>query len=379
MTPPWQIREHIGQTGLDELRADWLRLTGEMPHSGFAHDFEAHRAYFKHLSPSNSDFRFLALTDGSRVRAICPVEVTSQVLWRRPSRVWGLAPARINGFSLDVICPEDEARREFLPQVMRHLAAIRDSPSWLAFDRVLEGSVLWDCLKFLDQGRHCIEANGASSILDCTRAYDLVASAFSSNHRQSRRKSRRRLAERGQSRFESAATQPRLDQMFEQFLDIEASGWKGESGARGALRFHPDQLAFYRELVSALGSLGRCEIQALEVDGRAIGSKICFRCGSEFSGFKTCYDERESALTPGFLLSEYAIERCCEDPGIARYNFVSHYDWHLGFRPTVIPAYSVYIPLHAYAGSLWTQLLRLRHRHGAKLGRLLRWLRGKRP
>ena len=72
-----------------------------------------------------------------------------------------------------------------------------------------------------------------------------------------------------------------------------------KEGARGALRFHPDQLAFYGDLVESLGAAGRCEIHSLHVGDRCIAMKLCVLSGNELASFKICYDESAARLAPG--------------------------------------------------------------------------------
>ena len=375
----WHVQTFRGHGGLQALASDWKRLVDRMERSGFEHDHATHGAYFKHLSASGGEFLVLALADDSGVRAICPVEVRNEKVFRRATPTWGLAPSHLYGIALDWICPADDALAQLLPRVMRHLAQQPGGPRWFFHDRVIEGSVIWQGLAALDPGQYCLRSNGARDMLDCDQGFEALASNFSYKHGRNVAAARRRLARLGPARLERVSTQPELDGALEQFVELEATGWKGAGEQRGALRFHPDQLGFYRELVSTLGMLGRCEVHRLMVGERCIGSVLCFRNGRELAALKVCYDEREASSSPGILVMQAAAEHGCEDPGIDRLDMISHRDWLRGWRPQVTPAHALHVSLHGATAALWTRLLRLRLDQGPMARRWLGALRPERP
>jgi len=383
MKPAWSIVEFKGHSGLRDLEADWKRLVAEMPDRAPQHAYETHLAYFNHLSLAEGRFTCFALTDGDRVRAICPLEIaTDQILGRR-THLWGLS-WHLYDLRRDVICPPGEARLELLPCLVRFLRRARNGPAWLVFAGVLEGSALWECLRSLDPRAYCSRVVGAADVFACGKSFEELASRWSKKLRGNLRRAHNKLAAFADVRFENATEPPSLGREFEAFLEVEASGWKGKGGARGAIRLKPDQLAFYRELTASLRHLARCEVNAVYAEGTCIASQVCLRSGAEYAIPKIAYDEGYARVAPGQLLLERTLERCCEDPEIRRLTLVSHGEWGEDWGPEAIPVHSVYVGVGRWSGRLPVGLLRLRFAYGPRVrgwllrsrigSRIVRWL-----
>jgi hypothetical protein len=367
----WGIVEFRGRDGLRRLEADWKRVAGAMPDRSPQHAYETNLAYFSRLKTPDADCTFLALTDGTTVRAICPLESGTLKILGLPTRVWGL-PWNLHDLLRDVVCPPDEAERMFLPSLVRFLRAAPRRPGWVVFDRVLEGSALWRCLRGLDARAYCTDQTGASDVLNCGRSFDEVFAGFSQRFRRNLRAAYRKLTALPGVRFEHATDRRSLERELEVFLEIEASGWKGEAGSRGAILLKPDQLAYYRDLAALLGDLHQCEIDALYAQGRCVAAQFCLRFGPEYIILKIGYDERLARLSPGQLLIERTVERCCADPEIRRLGLVSHTEWVREWRPEVVPVHRVYVPLGRWSAPLLLSLLRLWFTRGRPVKQWLR-------
>ena len=368
----WRIHEYLGIEGLKNIKSDWLRLTQEMDSTGFNHQYETHLAYYTHLAPAEKSYRFLALTNNSKIRAICPVTVTSNSVFFKETLTFALGNPRTDSVFLDIICPDDDARPVLIPQVLRYLTELKHGVHWLVFDHVFKGSVLWECLLSSTNVPFCIDPCGAVDVINCDRSFEALTLETTPTHRKKLRRARNRAESLGALTYRAAAWQPELDQAFDTFLDLEAAGKKGAQGHRGALRFKPDQLAFYKEIVTEFGKLGRCEIHTLALNNQVIAAGIRIQSGVELASLKICYNEDHAKLSPGLLLAANATERCCAAPNISRFNLMSNYPHHKVWRPDVIPAYNVVLPLRPHLGPILVWLLRLRWLYAPKLKALLK-------
>jgi CelD/BcsL family acetyltransferase involved in cellulose biosynthesis len=217
-----------------------------------------------------------------------------------------------------------------------------------------------------------MDVMGASDVLDCTMPFDVTVSRLSRNFRRNFRKAHKMLAALSGVQFVSTSDRAGLDREFEGFLELEASGWKGDASVRGAIRLRPDLLAFYREIVATLGDSTRLEINALFAEGRRIASQLCFRSGATYTVLKITYDENYARVAPGQLLLERTLERCCRDPQVSRLSLVTGASWHRDWRPEGIPVRSVYVGLGPWTGRPLVWLLRLRFEYGPVAKRWLR-------
>jgi len=102
----------------------------------------------------------------------------------------------------------------------------------------------------------------------------------------------------------------------EEFLALEASGWKGRQGTAMVLDRY--RAAFAREAITNLAEADSVRIHTLDLDGAAIASMIVFMMAGEAYTWKTAYDERYAKYSPGKLLMAELTEWHLDDANIMR-------------------------------------------------------------
>jgi hypothetical protein len=364
----WRVIEYGGRTALERLEADWRRLYASMPLRSSAHLYEAHLAYYRHLMASPDSFRCLALTDGERVRAICPLVARQEKALGIPIPAW-VIPRHLLTPIADVICPEDDARRVLLPAIVSHLKRERCRERLITLGPLPQESVLWEGLRSLGTDACCTHVASTPFVFDCEQPFPDLMRRLSKGFRKQLRNCRNRLTRLADVRFETAADDGALAAAFDTFLDVEASGWKGATGTRTAIRFKASQPAFFRQLASTFGCGDRCEINALFAEGHCIAAEFCIRTGEEYSCAKIGYDERYARLSPGHLLHARTLERCCLDPEIKRYNQISHAAWLDVWHPDGLVLQQVHVGLGRWSAMPLTALLRFRFGRGRATAR----------
>ncbi len=108
---------------------------------------------------------------------------------------------------------------------------------------------------------------------------------------------RRRLEERGRldSRMVAGA------EIAEPFLKLESQGWKGRRG--GALAQDANRADFTRAMLVGFADRGALRAAILTLDDAPIAIGLALRSGERMFYWKTAYDERFAALSPGVLLT----------------------------------------------------------------------------
>lgn len=99
---------------------------------------------------------------------------------------------------------------------------------------------------------------------------------------------------------------------IDRFLELEASGWKGDRGT--AIASSPGATRFFREACAALHRRGRLELLALMADGRPIAMKCNFVTAGRVFGFKQAFDESMGRFSPGRLLDVDTMRSFHERP-----------------------------------------------------------------
>ncbi|MBC7576735.1 MAG: GNAT family N-acetyltransferase [Tardiphaga sp.] len=152
--------------------------------------------------------------------------------------------------------------------------------------------------------------------LDATSdADELLRDALGAKKLKELRRQRNRLAEHGDIRFEIARSANEVAAALEQFLTLEASGWKARRGT--ALVQDAGDAAFIRGATVALASYGQCEIVTLRAGDTAVAAAILLRHLDRAFYFKIGVDERFARLSPGVQLTLDVTRHLCADPMIA--------------------------------------------------------------
>jgi hypothetical protein len=99
--------------------------------------------------------------------------------------------------------------------------------------------------------------------------------------------------------------------IVDEFLVMEASGWKGQEGGLAFAR-DPHTAAWFREWYPGWAAAGRIVMLCLQVGAVPIAMQCYVRAGDGIFCFRTAYDEGYSKYGPGAMLiaggTEYLLE-----------------------------------------------------------------------
>lgn len=132
---------------------------------------------------------------------------------------------------------------------------------------------------------------------------------------KSLRRMRARLAEGGEVSLTFARGADEIPGALEEFLALEAGGWKGKRGT--ALASSEGDAAFIRAAVPALAATGNCEIAVLRRGGTPVAAGILPRHLDRGYFFKIGIDERFASSSPGTQLMAEVTHHFRADPAIA--------------------------------------------------------------
>lgn len=124
------------------------------------------------------------------------------------------------------------------------------------------------------------------------------------------------LEKMGEVTYNVARQQSDIRMRMEEFLLLEASGWKGKK--RSAMLSDRYRAAFAREAVNNLSEADAARIHTIDFNGQAIASMIVLMMNGEAYTWKTAYDESFARFSPGKLLLAHLTEWHLDDPNIVR-------------------------------------------------------------
>ena len=141
-----------------------------------------------------------------------------------------------------------------------------------------------------------------------------INTSLSSDSRQKMRRYERRLGEQGHVTHRVLQATDDVQAWTEEFLRVEASGWKGANGT--ALGCTEPDRRFVEEAFRAAFSRGRLIMVGIDLDGRPIARYCGLVAGEGSYAFKTAYDEAFRRFAPG-LLAELDMVRAVHTlPGV---------------------------------------------------------------
>jgi CelD/BcsL family acetyltransferase involved in cellulose biosynthesis len=121
------------------------------------------------------------------------------------------------------------------------------------------------------------------------------------------RRKERRLAEQGALRHVALETGGDAQRWIDDFLRLEASGWKGRRGS--ALACSPAHRHYFTAVADAAFRRGCLLMHGIDFDGRPIARSCDFVARDSAFSFKTAFDETYARYSPGVLLELHNIER----------------------------------------------------------------------
>lgn len=110
---------------------------------------------------------------------------------------------------------------------------------------------------------------------------------------------RRRLEELGLVTFTWASSPSDVRRAAEEFLTLEASGWKAD---RGALLSDPSLTTFVRSATRLLARDGKCRIARLALEQRPLAMGVLIESNGRSYFWKIAFDEEFRAQAPGIHL-----------------------------------------------------------------------------
>jgi CelD/BcsL family acetyltransferase involved in cellulose biosynthesis len=198
---------------------------------------------------------------------------------------------------------------------------------WMRFYGVRAGSpVLRAAGALRGEARVLTTPGYLGSLVDTSEPFDVFSARLSSSFKRSIRSARKRLEREHTLSFEFVGGPEAADPaLLQEFLRVEASGWKGAGGS--AIACSPRRVAFYTALARRLAHRGWLEWNLARVDGRVAAAHFGVRFDSSVLLPKGGYDEAYAGYAPGNLLFWELFTRAFADPAIDDVNFQTDKPW----------------------------------------------------
>jgi hypothetical protein len=142
-----------------------------------------------------------------------------------------------------------------------------------------------------------------------------VERAMSPKRRKKLLRQRHRLGDIGPLSFTIATAAGEVASALQDFLALEAGGWKGRAGT--AIAQQPDIAHFASNAVASLAANGQARIASLCCRSRPIASALTLMSGNGAWVWKIAYDESFASGSPGVQVCLDLTETLLAEPAVA--------------------------------------------------------------
>lgn len=296
-------------------------------------------SYAEHCLPADCEFRCIIAHDGSNLKGVLPVTMRRRDF---PGMRYteSSTPHDEHTFSVEPLVALPPA-----DTILQLLSALRESvayPITVVFTGVPASSTIVRHARVLKDDWWVLATHGGlASYIPTTGNFDEIESNLSRNFRRNLVKARNKLERLSGVRFEYLTSPADNAARLKQFLELEASGWKGEAGT--AIQESPVLRRFYGALTERLARAGLLEWQVLSADDRILAMNLAVKLGRTLNEVKICYDEDYRRCMPGGMLLEDVLRRACESPSIDRVDLLTDMAWHETWKPEKREYHHLYV------------------------------------
>jgi CelD/BcsL family acetyltransferase involved in cellulose biosynthesis len=170
---------------------------------------------------------------------------------------------------------------------------------------------------------------------DLSGGWEAYRRTLSKNRRKDVRRRTRRLEELGTIGFRVEDGRTDLERLYDTFVRLEDSGWKGRRGS--AIASRPAWRRFYLDVSAWAASRGMLRLVFLDLDDRPLAADLAVVHGGTWYALKGGYDPAYRDYAPGLLSLYRTVEHACE-LGLTRLELLGaperyKLDWTHGMNP----------------------------------------------
>lgn len=288
------------------LGDEWERLSRNSVEENPFYSPVFMRAVLENIE-KNSDIKALAVYRDANLVGFLPFIIDT---WHwlgaaAVNRAWITPYSTLTIPLIDCHCPREVV--EALVMAMEEHSA--GGSFWLFDNFNLEGPVavlLEEILRDKNLASKIFDEFDRPSLLQGTTFDQHMLAQMSKKRRSSLKRNRKRLREKGRVEMRVFTSGPELETAVEDFLKIEAAGWKGQRGT--ALASSDSTAEFARQVFGDADGKSITRAEVLYLDEHPIAVSLSISVGKIAFTLKCTYDEAYRSYGPGLLLEQDIIE-----------------------------------------------------------------------
>jgi CelD/BcsL family acetyltransferase involved in cellulose biosynthesis len=322
-----------GHQGLLAIASEWALVVETLDRPDFFHQYKWYEAILQAWPEEADDILFVVAYRGSEAVAIFPLQLSRSRTLGIPVRSLRLPDPNYIAYP-DFIYARSARNSTLFSQLLDYLRSgsqlnwdILDVPRVFSSASVVASATVDPPSAFFSHPREFCY------YFRCDEGMQAIEARISNGLRKHIRRCRRQLCELGDVEFVSSRDPAMLPDLFDQFLSLEASGWKGVAGEATAIKLDPALVEFYSGLLARFAQDEACEVNLLRLGDTNIAGQFCLLSGGTWYHLKIAYDEAFEKYSPGFVLLENVLGRLCKDEDVHTANFLTGAEWGQRWHP----------------------------------------------
>ena len=248
-------------------------------------------------------------------------------------------PTSPETFASDLICRANDADG-IIDVMVRALDRFLPSAWELEFHHISECSPV---VGYFSNGGSswlsAVEFDGVGNVVLTTGSFDDYLGSLRTSFARNLRRVDRKIRALPDFEVESLTGERAHAGVLDDFLELEASGWKGKGGT--AIREDPRQVAFYRDFTRRMRERGWLEWNVLRAEGKILAAHMAVKIDRVLYLWKIAYDEEYKAYAPGNVLMANTLRTAFESAGTDEVNCLTSTEWNQNWNMTGRRYYNV--------------------------------------
>jgi hypothetical protein len=293
------------------------------------------------LQKANFYFCFVVFLHDDKPLAIFPLQYLITSRFGFCLKTWRIFWPHDLGIN-DLIFNPDIEEKNIIVELKKYLNNRQDLP-WdlLQLQDCLQDGSVDVAISQSRPSRSVTVLHHYSKYLVCKSNLDNSVERLSSKFKKNLRRLWKKLREQGEVTTHIYKDSEQLDEAFSEFIEVESSGWKGDS--KTSLKYDKGLRSFYQSMLETFGKSGSCVIHTMKLDGRPIASQFAVISGKSYNMLKIGYDEEFKSIGPGALLLDETVRVFSGDDAIDSISFVTGGSWSDIWSPEVLYVNNHYI------------------------------------
>ena len=289
----------------EQLLKYWNEVCQNVKDISFVQNIEWFNAYLKSDLESSFYFCFVVFLRDENPVAVVPLQYRITSRFGLSLKTWWILSPRELCLN-DLVFGPTEADQNIIAHLRKYLNSRQNLP-WdlLELKHCRQGGSVDMAISQNRPFRSVTILDRYSEYLICKSELDNSVVKLSSKFRRNIRRLWKKLREKGELTIHLYKDPGQLGEAFGEFLEVESSGWKGDS--KTSLKHDKSLRSFYQSMVETFGKNGSCVIHTMKLDGRPIASQFVVISGDSYNMLKIGYDEEFKSMGPGALLLDETV------------------------------------------------------------------------